>query len=135
METNNQLDFPTEAGKAKASRWAASCLTDLMRTRNFILGIRDAIEERLKINPGKPVTVLYAGTGPFASLLTPLITVFGPAQLQLILMELNPVSIHYLEKIIQQFDMDEYLIDLIQADAVTYFIPTNQQPISLFLKQ
>ena len=98
LETINQQNISTKTGKAIAPRWAASCITDMMRTRKFILGIRDAIEERLKTNPGHPVTVMYAGTGPFASLLTPLITVFSPAQLQMVLLEINPVSISYLEK-------------------------------------
>lgn len=128
MESVNQPNIPTKTGIAIAPRWAASCLIDIIRTRKFLLGIRDAIEERLNMNPGRPVTVLYAGTGPFATLITPLITVFRPAQLQMVLMEINPVSIRYLQKIIQQFDMEDYLIDLVQADAVTWSIPGNQQP-------
>lgn len=128
MDPANQQKIPTPAGMAIDPKSAASCLIDMMRTRKFILGIRDAIEERLKINPGRPVTVLYAGTGPFASLLTPLITIFRPSQLQMVLMEINPESTHYLQKIIQQFGMEDYLIELVQADAVTYFIPGNQQP-------
>lgn len=128
METANQQNIPTKAGMSIAPRWAASCLNDGMRTRKFILGIRDAIEERLKMNPGRFVTVLYAGTGPFASLLTPLITVFTPAQLQMVLIEINPVSVHYLEKIIRHFGMEDYLIELVQADAGTYSIFDTQQP-------
>lgn len=127
-ESANQINIPTKAGMAIAPRWAASCLIDTMRTRKFLLGIRDAIEERLKINPGRPVTVLYAGTGPFATLLTPVITIFRPEQLQMVLMEINPVSIHYVQKIIQQFGMEDYLIELVQADSVTYSISGNQQP-------
>ena len=128
LEAANQLRIPTKAGMAIDPRSAASCLIDMMRTRKFILGIRHAIEERLKMKPERPVTVLYAGTGPFASLLTPLITIFRPAQLKMILMELNPVSIQYLKKIVQQFGMEDYLIDLVHADAATWSIPGNQQP-------
>lgn len=124
----NQQDIALETGTAIAPRWAASCLVDYMRTRKFILGIRDAIEERLKMKPGKPVIVMYAGTGPFASLLTPLITIFTPAQLQMVLMEINPVSFQYLQKITEHFDMKDYIIDQLQTDAVTYSIPENQQP-------
>ncbi len=128
LENTNQQDITTSTGKAIAARWAASCLTDIMRTRQFVLGIKDAIEERLKMNTGKPVIVFYAGTGPFATLLTPLITVFNPSQLQMVLMEINPASVFHLQKIIQQFDMQDYLIDLVQADAAIYCIPENQQP-------
>lgn len=128
LETINQLNITTKTGKAIAPRWAASCLDDMMRTRKFILGIRDAIEERLKMNPGKPVIVMYAGTGPFASLLTPLITIFTPAQLQMVLMEINPLSFQYLQKITGHFGMMDYIIEQLQTDAVTYSIPEDQQP-------
>lgn len=128
LEPANQQNIVSETGTAIAPRWAASCLIDFMRTRTFILGIRDAIEERLKMNPGKPVTVLYAGTGPFATLLTPLITVFKPSQLQMVLLEINPVSILYLQKITEHFGMEDYLMDVVQADAAAYCIPGNQQP-------
>jgi predicted RNA methylase len=128
MDENNQPNIPTGSGMALSPRSAASCLVDMMRTRKFILGIRDAIEERSKKGTGKPVRVLYAGTGPFASLLTPLITVFKPEQLQMVLMEINPVSIGYLKKIIQHFGMQAYITDLLQADAVTWTIPDELQP-------
>lgn len=128
MDTANHQNITTPAGMSIAPRWAASCLDDMMRTQKFILGIRDAIEERLKLNSGKPVVVLYAGTGPFATLLTPLITVFTPAQLQMVLVEINPVSVLYLKKTIQHFGMDEYVIDVVQADAVTWIISPEMQP-------
>lgn len=128
MDPANQFEILTKAGKAIAPRWAASCIDDFMRTRKFMLGIRDAIELKQKQNPGKPVRVLYAGTGPFAALLTPLITVFSPQQLQMVLVEINPVSVQHLQKIVQQFNMEDYLIELVEADAVTWLIPEHLQP-------
>jgi len=128
MEEANQPNIPTVAGMALSPRSAASCLIDMMRTRKFILGIRDAIEERSKTVTGKPVRVLYAGTGPFASLLTPLITVFKPEQFQMVLMEINPVSIAYIKKVIQHFGMQAYVTEILQADAVNWTIPDELQP-------
>jgi len=118
----------TKSGMALDPDSAASCLDDMMRTRKFILGIRDAISERLRQDPVRPVTVLYAGTGPFASLLTPLITVFSPAKMQLVLLEINPASFHYLQKMISCFEMERYVINLVQADATTHCITGSQQP-------
>jgi len=128
MAPRNQEDILTAYGKAIAPRWAASCIDDFMRTRKFILGIRDAINEKYLQNPGKPVTVLYAGAGPFAALLTPLITIFSPAQLQMILLEINPVSVAYLQKMVKQFSMEDYLIELVETDAATWTIPEHLQP-------
>lgn len=98
----NQEHICTHAGLAVSPYAAAFCITDMMRTRGFLLGIKEAIEKKLKENNGKPVIVLYAGTGPFASLLTPLTTVFSPSQLQLVLIDINTISINFLQKLIHQ---------------------------------
>ncbi len=118
----------TRSGKAIDTAAAAFCIMDMMRTRVFLRGIEEAIRMQLQQQPGKPVTVLYAGTGPFATLLTPLTTVFGPGELQLILLEINPVSMEYLDKTIRVFNMGPYILDKVLADAATYRIPDAQQP-------
>ena len=127
-EPANLQNIITGTGLAISPVSAAFCITDMMRTRIFLLGIRQAIEERLKKAPGKPVIVLYAGTGPFGTLLTPLLTLFSPEQLQIILLEINPGSIAYLQKAISHFRMGPYIIDLLHADASTFFISPKHQP-------
>jgi len=118
----------TGAGHAIGPVQAALCITDMMRTRVFLMGICDAIEKQLTMNPGKPVVVMYAGTGPFATLLTPLTTVFSASQLKMVLLEINFVSKDYLEKTIRCFAMQEYVSDVIIADATTYKVPDNYIP-------
>jgi hypothetical protein len=126
--TDNQTHICTDAGMAVSPYAAAYCVIDMMRTRNFLMGIKEAIDTKLKENPGKPVTVLYAGTGPFGTLLIPLTTQYPPAQLQLVMMDINPISIFYLQKIIQHQNLQPYIIDVVQADALTYIIPEKHQP-------
>lgn len=118
----------TNYGRAVSPVSAAFCIIDFMRTRMFMKGTAEAISLRLLENPGKPVTVLYAGTGPFATLLTPLTTLFSPSELKMVLLELNPVSIEYLHKTIGIFNMGDHVLDVIQADASTYHIETGRQP-------
>ncbi|NOT50030.1 MAG: hypothetical protein HOP10_01985 [Chitinophagaceae bacterium] len=127
-ETAKQGHIQTSGGQAISTYTAALCITDMMRTRKFLLGIKEAVEERLQTDPGKPIIILYAGAGPFATLLTPLTTVFAPDQLQMVLLEINPVSIAYLQKTIQQFGLEKHIIGIEQADAVHYTIPANYQP-------
>lgn len=127
-DQTNWEDILTGSGQAVGPWTAAFCVTDMMRTRKFILGIRDAIQERLKMDPGNPVTILYAGTGPFATLLTPLTTVFSPLQLKMVLLEINPGSFGFLQKTIQQFGMKDYLVEAVLTDAATWSIPANLQP-------
>lgn len=122
------LSIDTRSGKAINTAAAAFCIMDMMRTRVFLRGIEEAVRMQLQQQPGKPVTVLYAGTGPFATLLTPLTTVFGPKELQLILLEINPASMECLEKTIRVFNMQPYILDKVLADAAAYHIPEAQQP-------
>lgn len=124
----NQQHIPTAAGLAVGPYAAAFCIIDMMRTVKFLRGIKEAVDERLKMNPGKPVLVFYAGSGPFATLLTPLITCFSPGQLQMVLLEINETSIGYLQKTIQHFNMAEYVKAVEQGDAVQYNIPEQYQP-------
>ncbi len=128
IETARQKHIQTSGGQAISTYMATLCITDMMRTRKFLLGIKEAIEERSVIHPGKPVTILYAGAGPFATLFTPLTTIFSPQQLQVVLLEINPVSIDYLHKIIQQFGLEKYITGIEQVDAVHYSIPDKYQP-------
>ncbi len=118
----------TENGQAVATWTAAFCVDDFMRTRNFILGIKAAIEKKSNENPYEPVVVMYAGTGPFATLLTPLTTIFTARQLQLFCIEMNGLSFQYLQKTILQFNMRDYVIDAVQVDAVNYIIPDTIKP-------
>jgi predicted RNA methylase len=128
IEAAKQAHIQTGGGQAISTYTAALCITDMMRTRKFLLGIKEAVEERLKANTGKPVTILYAGSGPFATLLTPLTTIFTPDQLQMVLLEINPVSIGYLQKTVEQFGLEKYVIGIEQTDAVHYTIPGKYQP-------
>src|SRR5689334_3561202 len=54
-ETATQKHIQTTGGEAINAYAAALCITDMMRTRKFLLGIKEAVEERLKKSPGKPV--------------------------------------------------------------------------------
>lgn len=125
-ETQQSINGP--AGHAISPASAALCIMDMMRTRNFLQGINQAIEDRLKETPGRPVMILYAGTGPFATLLTPLITVFSPGQIQLVLLEINNVSLRYLQRMVEELGMEPYIAAITETDAATYNIPEQLQP-------
>lgn len=124
----NQKHIPTTTGLAVSPYAAAFCIIDIMRTRIFMRGLRDAIIERKKQQPGQPVIVFYAGTGPFATLLLPLTTVFGPGELQMVLLDINPISTGCLQQLIQSLDLSDYVIAIETADATRYSIPDDLQP-------
>jgi predicted RNA methylase len=112
IETNHGLAISTDA--------AAFCVIDFLRTRQFILAIKQAIVDKSTVYIDTPIIILYAGTGPFASLLVPLTTLFTPAQIQFILLEINTESIEQLKKVIDKLAIQDYIIDVVHADASTY---------------
>ena len=128
MKPVNLQHMQSHAGQAVSPVAAAICIRDFMRTRVFMRGLKEAISTKLLANPQKAVTVLYAGTGPFASLLIPLITLFGPTQLNMLLLDINPASITYLNKIIHYFNLEPYVMQVVETDAVTYRIPAQWKP-------
>ena len=118
----------TANGLAVAPMSAAFCIIDFMRTQKFLMGIKQAVEDRLQKNKNEPVVILYAGTGPFATLVIPLTSVFSASQVQFVLLELNPVSINCLQKMITALGLQHYISALIQADAASYLIDEKNQP-------
>lgn len=124
----NRQHMQSQAGQAVSPEAAALCIRDFMRTRVFLCGIKEAISAKLQANPGKAVTVLYAGTGPFATLLIPLVTQFSCTQINMLLLDINPASIACLNKVISYFKLEPYVLQVAEADAVTYQVPAQLQP-------
>ncbi|WP_143473394.1 SAM-dependent methyltransferase [Flavilitoribacter nigricans] len=131
----SELDLETEAarynialaqGMALGSTWAAYCLNDFLRTRRFIKGIHTAVAHLLTTRKNRPVHLLYAGTGPFATLVLPLLYCFRPEELQFTFLEINPISYHNLQKLLEHLDLMDYVRRLEPADATTYRIPPGE---------
>ncbi|HBR55605.1 MAG TPA: hypothetical protein EYN07_05010 [Flavobacteriaceae bacterium] len=111
-----QQNLELKSGVAIASKWAASCAQDTYRTKRFCQGIYNAVTDLL-IKRNKPVEILYAGTGPFATLALPLLTKFSSEEIQLTLLEVNPASHQSAFKIIEKLGLQRFIKEAIQCDA------------------
>lgn len=107
-------------GKAISPLNAARCLWEYKRTSEFLRGVLAAINELQHRFPDEKIEILYAGCGPFASLITPLLVKFSPAELNLTLLDYHDFSINAAKKIFQTFGFDKYNVEFIQTDACTY---------------
>lgn len=119
-DEDGRADIQFHDGKALGTFWAAQCLDDLIRTRQFLRGIDKAIKEKIKKNV--PLHILYAGTGPFATLILPFILRYSKHELKYTLLEINPLSIKILGRIISKLGLEEYNIKLLKEDATKYQI-------------
>jgi hypothetical protein len=113
----NRKNIDAKQGMALGPTWAAMCVEDIARTRRFVRGTYQAILQKRALNPARPVHVLYAGCGPFATLVLPLLTRFSATELQVTLIEINPISADCVEKLFARLGLQNYVVDLLRADA------------------
>jgi hypothetical protein len=112
-------------GKAIGTVWAALCIKEILRTKRFIRGLYRGIKSACQRFPGEPIRILYVGTGPFATLAIPLTTVFTSAEISFTFLEINPGSIRFLEKVIDAFQIKEYVHEIKKVDALEYLMDRN----------
>ncbi|WGH76584.1 hypothetical protein P8625_05345 [Tenacibaculum tangerinum] len=115
-----------ENGVAIGTKWAMLCIDDMLRTKKFIRGIDMAIKDQM--HQKDTLRILYAGTGPFATLLLPLMVKYAEYNIHYDLLEINPLSFKSLKEIIKKLNIETCNITFINDDATKYAIPTNACP-------
>jgi len=112
-------DIHLSSGKAISPSGAAHCLLEFKRTAIFLRGIKKAIDSKIG-ESNSTVNILYAGCGPYATLITPLISYYSSEQLKVTLLDINPVSIEAVEKLYRSLEFEDYVADIVLADASFY---------------
>lgn len=131
LEDRKDLEF--DNGIALCTTFAALCTQDVMRTRQFVKGIYQAIEE-VQENQSEPVHLFYAGTGPFATLILPILTKISAKNLRLHLMDVNEKTLDYLDKVLDALDIQDYVEKIICGDATQYQIE-NPEMIDILVSE
>jgi len=119
-----QQHLPLDNGIAIGLKWAASCLDDAIRTQKFILGTKEAIEQKLSKGK-KPVRLIYAGTGPFATLILPLLEHFSSEELRVTLIEVNPESVANVSLVLKRLGLENHVDEIYCEDATSVRLPNN----------
>jgi hypothetical protein len=122
----NRDHLELASGRAIGPTWAAMCINDIMRTKKFFDGIYFAVNEKLDQVAGRPLHIVYAGTGPFATLALPLIFSFSSEQVQLTLLEVNEISYKSLQKTLKILDVEHYVRRTVRTDACQYTLPAEK---------
>jgi predicted RNA methylase len=119
-------DIMLPSGKAISPIKAAFCLIEIQRTAVFIRGINKAIAQLQATFPGQRIHILYAGCGPYATLLTPFTTRFTANELAFHLLDINETSLTAAKKLYKELGMENYVAEWICADATTYQLPEDE---------
>ena len=96
---------------------AAFCIKDYQRTLQFIAGIQAALcalDQRL---PARPIRVLYAGCGPFATLLLPLLSQWSEGRLDCHLLDIHAQSLHSVQALVADCQLEAINLSYHCADA------------------
>jgi predicted RNA methylase len=119
-------DIMLPSGKAISPIKAAFCLLEFQRTAVFIRSINKAISKLQSLFPGERIHILYAGCGPYATLLTPFTTRFTANEIAFHLLDINEVSLEAAKKLYKGLGIEDYVAEWICADATTYKLPEDK---------
>ncbi|MDC7998579.1 methyltransferase domain-containing protein [Gilvibacter sediminis] len=121
QDFSNKEETFLEGGVALASQYALDCLRDPLRTTRFIVGTYQAIKDQLTQN--NSVNLLYAGCGPAAPLVLPLLHRFASKEIRVSLLDITESSIKAVKSLVHALDLQGYIVEYITADAITYKAP------------
>ncbi len=115
-----------DSGMAVSPLMAALCAREVFRSAAFIKGVGAAVQDSSRED--RPVRVLYAGCGPFALLVLPLMAVFSERQTVFTLIDIHPESLRCAQHLINEFGFSGHVVEYVCADATRYQIPSDSIP-------
>lgn len=118
LHLNQSADVTLSQGIAINSNLAAQCFSDYLRTHRFMLGSYQCALDLLHQKP--VIRVLYAGTGPFATIVLPMLYLFSPEQIRITTLEINHESYHAMKRFISHLGKEAFFQSILLQDAITY---------------
>ncbi len=122
QQLNDDKDIILPTGKAIGTAGAAHCLLEMKRTAVFLRGINKAILHKQQEKKGSQLHILYAGTGPYGTLVIPLLLLYPVGNIKVDLIEINPVSLEALQKVVKTLEIDRCVEKIYNTDAATFKI-------------
>lgn len=125
FDMNEWNDATTDQGVAISPVQAAKCLQETLRSQKFMQGVHSAIKDKAA-QSDETIQVLYAGTGPYATLLLPLLSVLEYTQVKATLIDIHPENVAAVKALITHFGVEDNIIDIVCADATQWQASENR---------
>ncbi|MCP4131711.1 MAG: hypothetical protein GY754_12095 [bacterium] len=122
------------SGLAISPEYAALNLRDILRTAKYLRGLKEAIDSSLERFQGSRVHIIYAGCGPYGTLVLPLLTLYKPEQLKLTMLEVHPRSLDSIRNVCDALGFNDFLGGIIQEDAALYRHPADD-PVHIVVQE
>lgn len=121
-------------GQALSSYHAAVCTDDYLRTCYFLKGVYKAVIKLQADFPSRRIRILYAGCGPFATLLLPLLPLLDKNTVEAIILDINSSSLASVKRLVSILKLEDYSLTMVETDATTYQKPDGWE-IDLFVSE
>ena len=127
VSTNDLADIGVllPSGLAISPLQAAVCLMDVPRTTAFLRGVHKALLQLRKDAPGRSINVLYAGCGPYATLLTPFTAMFSSDEVAFYMLDISQPSLDSVRSLYSSLGASDHIKEYICADASAYRLPED----------
>jgi hypothetical protein len=125
-------DTYLESGVAINPGAAAHCVRDYRRTVVFLRAVYAAIRQAQQRFDNVRIRILYAGCGPFATLVLPLLPLLEPDGIELQLVDAHQRSLRSVGLLLAHFGLDEHSVESVQADACSY---RHHSPLHLVIAE
>jgi hypothetical protein len=126
INPEDEIETLLSGGKAISPKDAARCLNDCARTVQFLRGIDAGIREAQTRFPDQAVEVLYAGCGPYATMVIPLCNRFATGEVRFTFIDIHRRSLEAVQSLVEQLGFSEFVKDYIQCDAASYQHPAHE---------
>jgi hypothetical protein len=123
----------TGYGYAIAPLNAGYCLLDMDRSFAFMKGLFEAIEEAKLRFPNQKIHILYAGTGPFASLVLPIAQHYEHDQVCITALDIHDSAILFLKKLVEELEFEAFFCNYLVKNACMY--EYEGEPVTILLSE
>jgi len=133
MDMSVQLDIGDgeswlPSGLAVSPVNAALCAHEFLRGAAFIQGAARAMEQAAARCEGRPLRVLYAGCGPYAFLLLPLLALWPAHRAQFTMLDIHPDALAPARRLVEALGLAAGVRSWRQADAATIQLDPDALP-------
>ncbi|MBC3758355.1 hypothetical protein H7U19_08070 [Hyunsoonleella sp. SJ7] len=123
-----------DGGIALSSQHALDCLKDPLRTVRFIKSAYQALLESFNRFPNEKIELVYAGCGPAAPIIMPMLCLFKPEQVSITLLDINETSINSVSALINALGAKAFFRSIRLEDAIHYAHPP-ELPLHIVLSE
>lgn len=120
LEDLGGVDLQVDGGVALSPKYAKECLEDYIRTARFIKGVHKAFNTAMENFTDEVIEVVYAGCGPLATLIIPILSYYDPKKISVTLIDIHDASISSVKTIIKHLKYEHYIEEYCIADAIKY---------------